>query len=336
VQKLLYTTLIILGTISCKNISNTTNQTEMQLTSKMTKVLTHFQKIEVFDGRDPLDISRKNYETMAVQLSGKKESVALIQELNIPSENHQIPVRIYSPKGNISKSPAIIYIHGGWFISGGYETHDAIVRKLANATGAVILFVDYRLAPEHPFPAGLNDCKEAVEWLIQNAEKLGIDRQKIGIIGDSAGGALATTLGAQLGDQLKFQVLIYPAADYRLNTKSWETYKDRPVLNKEWGIQAWNWYLAAEEDRNNPSAVPLLIKDFKKTPPTLVILAEHDPLRDEGEQLAQNMKKSGTSVKKSLYKGMVHGFMHMGIILDETQTAIEEIAAFATKNLEKQ
>ena len=306
----------------------------MQLTPKITKVLDHLQKIEVFDGRNPLDISRKNYETMALQLSGKKEYVAMIQELNIPAENHQIPIRIYSPKGSTQKSPAIIYIHGGWFISGGYETHDAIARKLANATGAVILFVEYRLAPENPFPAGLNDCQTAAEWLIHHAEKLGIDQQKIGIIGDSAGGTLATALAVQLGDQLKFQVLIYPAADNTLSTKSWEIYKDGPVLNKEWGIQAWNWYLTSQEDKNNPSAVPILIKNFKETPPTLVILAEHDPLRDEGEQLAQNMKSSGISVKKSLYKNMVHGFMHMGIILDETKTAIEEIAEFATENLE--
>lgn len=307
----------------------------MQLTSKITKVLDHLQKIEVFDGQNPLDISRKHYEIMAEQLSGKKESVVMIEELSIPTENHQIPVRIYRPKGTTTESPAIIYIHGGWFISGGYETHDAIVRKLANATGAVILFVDYRLASEHPFPSGLNDCKKATEWLIHNAEKLGVDSQKIGIIGDSAGGTLVTTLTTQLGNQLQFQVLIYPAADNTLSTGSWETYKDGPVLNKDWGAQAWKWYLLSEEDKNNPFAVPILMKDFKETPPTLVLLAEHDPLRDEGEQLAQHMKNSGISVKTSLYKDMVHGFMHMGGILDETQAAIKEIAAFTTENLQK-
>lgn len=307
----------------------------MQLTPKITKVLNHLQKIEVFDGQAPLDISRKYYETMALQLSGKKETVAITEELSIPTEDHQIPVRIYRPKGNVSKSPAIIYIHGGWFISGGYETHDAIARKLANATNSVILFVDYRLAPEHPFPAGLNDCQEVAEWLIHHAENLGIDRQKIGIIGDSAGGTLVTALTTQLGNQLKFQVLIYPAADNTLSTKSWETYKEGPVLNKEWGVQAWKWYLKSEEDQNNPLAVPILIKNFKETPPTLILLAEHDPLKDEGEQLAQHMKNSGISVKTSLYKDMVHGFMHMGLILDETQSAIEEISQFTTKNLEK-
>lgn len=328
-------TLLILGTISCKNISNSKRETNMQLTPTICKVLNYLPKIEVFDSQNPLEISRKNYEIMAQQLSGKKEPVAIIEELNILAEDHQLPVRIYRPKGVTSKSPAIIYIHGGWFISGGYETHDAIARKLANATDAVILFVDYRLAPEHPFPAGLNDCKTATEWLIRNAEKLGIDSQKIGIIGDSAGATLATALTTQLGNQLQFQVLIYPAADNTLSIASWETYKDGPVLNKEWGSQAWKWYLSSEEDQKNQLAVPILIKDFKETPRTLVIVAEHDPLRDEGEELAQHMKDSGISVKTSLYKNMVHGFMHMGIILDETQSAIEEIAEFTTKNLEK-
>lgn len=334
-MKKILLSLIILGNISCKNISTTKNETTMQLTPKIKEVLNHLEKIQVFQGEDPLDISRKNYDAMAQQLSGKKEVVSIIEEFSIPSKNHQIPVRLYRPKGKTANSAAIIYIHGGWFISGGYETHDAIVRKLSNATGAVVLFVDYRLAPENPFPAGLNDCKDATEWLISNAENLGIDTQKIGIIGDSAGGALATALSTELGSQLKFQVLIYPASDNSLSTKSWETYKNGPILNKEWGSQAWNWYLRSEKDKTDPLAVPILIKDFKRTPETLVILAEHDPLKDEGEQLAQNMKNSRISVKTSLYKDMVHGFMHMGIILPETQLATKEITEFVTQNLEK-
>lgn len=333
-RKILFT-LIILGIISCKSINKTKKKSEMELTPQISEVLNHLQKIEVFQGKSPLDISRKNYETMAQQMSGKKEKVTIIEELSIPADDHQIPVRLYRPKGNLSKSPAIIYIHGGWFISGGFETHDAIARQIANATGAVILFVDYRLAPEHPFPAGLNDCKQATKWLIENAEQIGIDQHKIGIVGDSAGGTLATSLATEMGNQLKFQVLIYPASDHTLSTQSWEMYKDGPVLNKEWGKQAWKWYLASDEDQKNPSAVPILMTDFKETPPTLVILAEHDPLRDEGEQLAQNMKKSGISVKTTFYKDMVHGFMHMGTILPEVQSAVKEIAEFATQNLEK-
>lgn len=305
----------------------------MQFTSKITQILNHLEKIQPFNVADPLEGTRKYLETMSFQLSGKKESVAMIQELNIQTEDHQIPIRIYRPAGkSTQRSSAIIYIHGGWFIAGGYETHDAVVRKLANKTGSVIIFTDYRLAPEHPFPAGLNDCVDTVNWVTANAEELGIDPDKIGIIGDSAGGALATAASTQVGDQLKFQVLIYPAADNRLNSESWKTYENGPVLNKQGGIEAWNWYLP-EDRANDPLAIPVLIEKFKKTPPTLIILAEHDPLLDDGKQLSENMKKAGIPVYTSFYRDMVHGFMHMGEVLDEVQIAVNEMAAFAHQNL---
>ncbi len=305
----------------------------MQLTPKITQILNHLETIQPFNPKDSLDGARKYLETMSLQLSGKKESVAMIEELSIQQDNHQIPVRIYRPHGKeIQQSSAIIYIHGGWFIAGGYETHDAVVRKLANKTGSVVIFIDYRLAPEHPFPAGLNDCIDGINWVFKNAESLGIDPYKIGIIGDSAGGALATAVSTQLGKQLKFQVLIYPAADNQLNSKSWETYENGPVLNKQGGIDAWAGYLP-EEEKGNPLAIPVLIKDFKETPPTLIILAEHDPLLDDGKQLSLNMENAGVTLKTSLYKDMVHGFMHMGDLLEEVQLAVNEMADFAHQNL---
>jgi len=305
----------------------------MQLTPKITQILNHLETIQPFNPKDSLDGARKYLETMSLQLSGKKESVAMIEELNIQQDNHQIPVRIYRPHGKeIQQSSAIIYIHGGWFIAGGYETHDAVVRKLANKTGSVVIFIDYRLAPEHPFPAGLNDCIDGINWVFKNAESLGIDPDKIGIIGDSAGGALATAVSTQLGKQLKFQILIYPAADNQLNSKSWETYENGPVLNKQGGIDAWAGYLP-EEEKDNPLAIPVLIKDFKETPPTLIILAEHDPLLDDGKQLSLNMENAGVILKTSLYKDMVHGFMHMADLLEEMQLAVNEMADFAHQNL---
>lgn len=307
----------------------------MELTSSINQIISHLGKIQSFNAQDPLDDTRKYLEAMSLQLSGKKESVSVIEELNVPLENHQIPIRIYRPKGkNIQKSSAIIYIHGGWFIAGGFETHDAVVRKLANTTGSAIIFADYRLAPEHPFPAGLNDCIDIVKWTVENAESLGIDPDQIGIIGDSAGGALATGVSTQVGELLQFQVLIYPAADNRLNTKSWKTYENGPVLNKEGGIQAWKWYHPEGDTNPNPLAAPILIKDFKNTPTTLVLIAEHDALRDEGEELVQHMKDAGVPVSTSFYKDMVHGFMHMGEVLNEVQYAVNEIAAFAQQHLE--
>ncbi|MFZ4928391.1 alpha/beta hydrolase [Chryseobacterium sp. Mn2064] len=306
----------------------------MQLTHKVIQILDHLEKIQPFNVKDSLDGTRKYLEAMSLQLSGKKESVALIEEFNIPKENHSIPVRIYRPKGkDTQNTSAIIYIHGGWFIAGGYETHDAVARKLANTTSSVIIFVDYRLAPEHPFPAGFNDCIDTVEWVVENAKTLGIDTNNIGIIGDSAGGALATAVSTQIGKYFKFQVLIYPAADNSLNSESWKTYENGPVLNKPGGVEAWNHYLP-EHEADNPLAIPVLIKDFKETPATLIILAEHDPLIDDGKQLSENMKNAGVPLHTSLYKDMIHGFMHMGEILDETQMAIDEMASFAHQNFE--
>ncbi|MDC8100294.1 alpha/beta hydrolase [Chryseobacterium rhizosphaerae] len=304
----------------------------MQFTPQINQILNQLEKIQSFNAQNPLDDTRKYLETMCLQLSGKKEPVTMIEELNIPKENHQIPIRIYRPKGKTAhKSSAIIYVHGGWFIAGGYETHDAVVRKLANKTGSVIIFVDYRLAPEHPFPAGLNDNIDAVKWVIDHADSLGIDQNQIGIIGDSAGGALSTAVSTEIGELLKFQVLIYPAADNTFTSNSWKVYENGPVLNKEGGIQAWNWYLPADQ-ANNPLAIPILLKNLKKTPPTLVILAEHDPLVDDGKELADHMENAGVTVKKSFYNDMVHGFMHMGEVLNETQSAINEMSEFAHQN----
>jgi len=306
----------------------------VQLNPEITKIIENLQKIHVSDGKDILDMSRKGYETMALQLGGKKEAVKVIEEFKIYQNNNEIPIRIYRPnESENEKSSAIIYLHGGWFISGSFETHDAIGRQLANAMGSAIVFVDYRLAPEHPFPAGFDDAQFATEWIINNAEKLNLDKNKIGIIGDSAGGALAASVSTQLGDQLKFQVLIYPATDNKLNTQSWSVYENGPIINKEEGIRAWKWYLNNPSDQQNPLAIPSLIKDFKNTPPTFVLLAEHDPLRDEGQQLAENMKASGIEVETVVYKEMVHGFMHMGAVLRETKEAVQEIATFTKEKL---
>jgi len=306
----------------------------MELTSSITQIISHLEKIQSFNAQDSLDDTRKYLETMTLQLSGKKEAVTMIEEMNILMDDRKIPIRIYRPKGkSIEKSSAIIYIHGGWFIAGGFETHDAVVRKLANNTRSTVIFIDYRLAPEYPFPAGLNDCIDISKWVVDNAESLGIDKDQIGIIGDSAGGALAASVSTQIGELLKFQVLIYPAADNQLNTKSWKTYENGPVLNKEGGIQAWKWYHPEGADHPNPLAVPILIKDFKNTPSTLVLIAEHDALRDEGEELSQHMKDAGIPVRISFYKDMVHGFMHMGEILNEVQKATDEMAAFAHQHL---
>ena len=323
---------IISMLISCKTTKTITMQT-VKFTPEISKIVDELRKIHVFDGKDILDMSRKGYETMAIQLGGKKETIRVIEEFDIPNDAHAIPIRIYRPNGmQIQKSSAIIFLHGGWFVSGSFETHDAMVRQLANATGAAIIFIDYRLAPEYPFPAGLDDAHFASEWIIKNADDLHLDKDKIGIVGDSAGGALAASISTQLGQQFRFQVLIYPAADNSLDTQSWKVYKDGPIINREEGVRAWNWYLNTPKKKTNPLAIPIRIKDFKTTPPTLVLLAEHDPLRDEGLVLAENMKAYGVPIKTLFYKEMTHGFMHMGALLKETKEAIVDIAEFTKEH----
>lgn len=163
----------------------------VQFTPQITKIIDKLEKIHVFDGKDMLDMSRKGYETMSIQFRAKKEMIRVIEEFDIPCGNYTIPVRIYRSNGIESqKSAAIIFLHEGWFVSGNFETHDAIVRQLANATGSAILFIDYRLAPEYPFPAGIDDIHFASEWIIHHAAHLHLDKDRIGIVDDSAGGSI--------------------------------------------------------------------------------------------------------------------------------------------------
>lgn len=301
----------------------------MQLTERVGKVVDYLANMQVFEETDPLGAGRRGYENMANQFSGSREPIRIIEEFSIPFGEQQIPVRIYRPNGiTKAKSPAILYAHGGWFISGGFETHDAIARKMASATGAILVLIDYRLAPEFPYPAGPDDCWAVSQWVFKHAESLGIDAGKIGVVGDSAGGALASSLARQFVNQIRFQVLIYPATNNELDTSSWQKYADGPILNKSGGKQAWSWYLSGITKIEYTKAVPLKALNFKDIAPTFIILAEHDPLHDEGERLAARMKADGVTVRLTTYKDMVHGFMHMGGVLKETQMVIDEIAVF--------
>ncbi|OBS12230.1 carboxylesterase [Elizabethkingia miricola] len=306
----------------------------MKLTTQVKAAADHMQNVQVFDAKDALDMSRKSYESMAAQFGAKKEMVRVIEEFNIDNGGHSIPVRVYRPENlGTENSSAIIYTHGGWFVAGSFETHDAIVRKLANATKSVVIFPEYRLAPEHPFPAGLDDCIYVTNWVYDNAATLKIDKNNIGIVGDSAGGALSVAIAGELGDRLRFQVLIYPAGDNKLSTGSWQTYANGPVLSLEGGVQAWEWYLQKEEDKQNPLAVPVLIEDFKHTPPTQVLLAGHDPLHDDGKILVENLKASGVETEVVIYEEMIHGFMHMDSAFTEVQDAVEKISTFINSHI---
>ncbi len=239
------------------------------------------------------------------------EQVARVENRTIPGPAGEIPVRIYTPQGN-GPFPALVFFHGGGWVICNLDTHDGICRSLANGAGCVVVSVDYRLAPEHKFPAAPEDCYAATQWVAQNAAELNVDASHIAIGGDSAGGNL-TAVVAQMardrgGPHLVFQLLIYPATDFRMNTVSIEENATGYFLTKDDMIWFTNHYLNSEEDKMNPLASPLLASDLSGLPPALIITAQYDPLRDEGELYGQKLREAGVPVTISRYEGVIHGF----------------------------
>ncbi len=241
----------------------------------------------------------------------EKEQVARVENRTIPGPAGEIPVRIYTPQGN-GPFPALVFFHGGGWVICNLDTHDGICRGLANGAGCVVVSVDYRLAPEHKFPAAPEDCYAATQWVAENAAELNVDASHIAVGGDSAGGNL-TAVVAQMardrgGPHLVFQLLIYPATDFRMNTPSIEENATGYFLTKDDMIWFTNHYLNSEEDKTNPLASPLLASDLSGLPPALIITAQYDPLRDEGELYGQKLREAGVPVTVSRYAGVIHGF----------------------------
>jgi acetyl esterase len=254
-------------------------------------------------------------EGIAMQLAMENiepEPVARVENRTIPGPAGEIPVRIYTPQGS-GPFPALVFFHGGGWVICNLDTHDGLCRSLANGADCVVVSVDYRLAPEHKFPAAVEDCYAATKWVAENAAQLNVDASHIAVGGDSAGGNLSAVIAQMARDQggphLVFQLLIYPATDFGMNTPSIEENGTGYFLTKDDMIWFMNHYLNNEEDKTNPIASPLLAKDLSGLPPTLIITAEYDPLRDEGELYGQKLKEAGVPVTISRYEGVIHGFV---------------------------
>jgi acetyl esterase len=255
-----------------------------------------------------------------------------VEELLIPGPAGPIPARAYAIEAGGLRT-GLVYFHGGGFVIGDLETHDSLCRALAKDSGAVVIAVAYRLAPEDKFPAAVEDAHAATVWIAENAQKLGIDGQKIAVGGDSAGGTLATVVTMRCrdagGPALAAQVLLYPITDLStFDTVSYLEFAEDYMLRRS----AMQWfaghYLGAAEDARNPEASPLLARDVSSLPPALVVTAEFDPLRDEGEAYAQRLKQAGTAVTEKRYPGMIHGFAAMLGVLERGRTAISEAGEF--------
>ena len=263
----------------------------------------------------------------------KREGIVLqsVEDRNIPGPRGQIPIRIYTAE-RIGKRPVIVYYHGGGWVVGNIETHDNVTRYLAKACGGIVISVGYRLAPENPFPAAVDDAYAALQWVSENAESLGGDPSRITVAGDSAGGNLSAAVSLRSrdrnGPKISCQVLIYPVTNLSaLDTGSYNNFGTGFFLTKEGMEWFRSQYLPKPEDRADPYASPLLAPDHSNLPPAVVITAQFDPLRDEGEAYAEKLRQAGVPVEVARYDGIIHGFVSFVGIVDQAAEALDLIAA---------
>ena len=262
-------------------------------------------------------------------LAGVPEEVGKVENRTISGPGGEIPVRIYTPAG-VGPFPALVYYHGGGWVIGNLDTVEVPCRLLTNRANCVVVSVDYRLAPEHKFPAAADDAYAAAKWVADNALSIQADPKRIAVGGDSAGGNLAAVVALMARDKggpsIAYQMLIYPVTNHSYDTDSYRENGEGYFLTKNSMVWFWNHYLRDEQDSKNPYASPLQAADLSGLPPALVITAGYDPLRDEGEAYAERLKTYGVPVEATRYEGMIHGFFWMPGILEQGNKAIDQAA----------
>ena len=279
------------------------------------------------------DQARELYRERRFFSQPPPSEVSLARDLAIPGPGGDIPLRLYRPAGSSvgSPLPVLVYYHGGGWVIGDLETHDTLCRELANGSGCAVVAVDYRLAPEHRFPAAALDAIAAVQWVHYNASRLGIDATRIAVGGDSAGGNLAAVVALAArdagGPELAFQLLIYPATDNRRTAPSHQTNGKGYLLTRETIGYFHDHYITDPSHDLDWRASPLLHENLAGLPPALVLTAGYDPLRDEGLQFAQRLSEAGNQATLVCFERQIHGFILMGRIIDEAGAAVRLCAA---------
>lgn len=272
------------------------------------------------------------YQTaLLTSFSGDPEPVHAITHLMLPSEADALVVRLYRPKPG--RLPLLLHIHGGGAIAGSIDGHDPALRALANRTGWLVAAPAYRLAPEHRFPAQLDDSWTALTGLVAQAEALDIDATRIVVSGDSIGGTLATALAARSvaenGPELSGQILLYPNTDLRSDADyPSRRSEDGNIIDAASLERQIDLYLASPAARTDPRASPILAENLSALPPTLLVTCENDPLRDEGEAYGRRLREAGIAVDHHRYDGMVHAFLQCSGRVDATSRLLDRIAAW--------
>lgn len=261
-------------------------------------------------------------------ISTNLEKLYLVDNTIIPCPNHNIGIRIYKPSNNINL-PCIVFFHGGGWTLNDLDTHDSLCRSLSNRTKSVVISVDYRRSPEFKFPFPIEDSYIATEWVFANANKLGIDKNRIAVGGDSSGATHATVVCMLARDRntfkIKFQWLAYPVTDYiSPETRSYKEMSTGYSLNKDFMIWFWNNYLPDKIDTNNPYLCPLKSNNLYGLPPAFIMTAHYDPLRDEGELYAEKLKNAGVNVHLKRYNDQMHGFLMQRNNIDTAEDAFND------------
>lgn len=278
--------------------------------------------------------ARASFRASRAALAPQVPEVALVRDIAVPGSSGTIPVRLYRGlrTREEDKLPVLLFFHSGGWTSGDLDTHDNACRAIATVAHIAVVAVDYRLAPEHKFPAATEDAADAYSYIRTHAAELGLDATRIAVGGDSAGANLAAVLTHQLkdahGSQPVAQVLMYPATDFAADTPSLREFATGPTLTKA----SLDWfaghYLPSEEDRLDWRASPLRAANFTGLPQTLLVTCGFDPLRDEGKAYGEALEAGGVVVRHRYFPGQIHGFLTMGGVIPETTILIGEVAAY--------
>ena len=263
-------------------------------------------------------------------MAGPLQQVARVEDRTVPGPSEPIPVRVYWPQTG-SELPVLVYFHGGGFVMGNLDGVDRTCRVLANASGCIVVSVDYRLAPEHKFPAAVNDAYAAVKYVSEHAAEFNADPKRLAVGGDSAGGNLAAVVSLiareRGGPAVAFQLLVYPVTDYDDNRPSLQEYAEGNLLTRNAVRYFWGHYLSWPEDGLHSHASPLKAESLAGLPPAMVITAECDPIRDQGEAYAHRLREAGVPVTLKRYEGAIHVFFQLGGVIDSGKQAVADAGA---------
>ena len=285
----------------------------------------------------PLPELRQQLRTMVTLMDEPAPALPRIEDIRIPGPSGSIPARLYAPHVETSPRPVVAYFHGGGWVQGDLETHHGLCARLAKQADALVVAVDYRLAPEHKFPAGVDDCFAAYRWLRDHGTDVGGDTTRVAVAGDSAGGnlsAVVSQLAAAAGMPVPTcQVLIYPAVDFDLERDSHRELADGHIIPRDRILWYSEQYLRGEADKADVRASPLRAPKLAGQPPTLIITAGFDPLLDEGKAYADKLREAGVDVVYREYPGQIHAFVSLTKAIPQGMACTREIGDYLRQRL---